>query len=249
LIPRHAKKKIIKFAPDRSAGSSNPQVPRDPRLRPAAVTTERSQHEQVGPSNQDETHINVGAQGGEEPEVDPALDIFEGATLINDPTDSVASRLDDAALRRLCAKHQIPYGETRLPSRNDRAHNPPEGFIACNRYMCTAGCVPPFNDFIRGILAFLKLAPTQLHPNGYAFLLGTNIAFQCILGWTPSHDEIKHIYCFKKRRESPSLIYMEPAVNCRVVTGSWNKLSQFKAEWFYVQCPPGFARQWMTPGK
>jgi len=191
----------------------------------------------------------VGAQGDEEPAAAPALDIFEGAVLINDPADSVPSRLDDAALRRLCAKHQILYEDTCLPSRNDRAHNPPEGFIACNRYMCTAGCVSPFNDFIKGILSLLKLAPTQLHPNEYAFLLGTYIAFHRIIGHAPSHDEIRHIYCFKKRRVSPSLIYMEPTINCRVVTGSWNKLSQFKAEWFYVRCPPGFARWWMTPGK
>jgi len=191
----------------------------------------------------------MGSRGGEEPAAAPVLDMFEGATLIYDPTDSVASRLDDAALRRLCVKHQIPYDKTRLPSRNDRDHNPLEGFIACNRYICTAGCVSLFNDFIREILSLLKLAPTQLHPNGYAFLLGTYIAFQCILGRAPSHDEIRHIYCFKKRRESPLLIYMELAVNCRVITGSWNKLSQFKAEWFYVRCPPGFARRWMTPGK
>jgi len=255
-----AKQKIVRFVPDRSAGSSNPQTPRDPRLRPEAATTTTtatatatattgSLQGQVGPSDQAEVNIEAGAQGGEGPAVAPGLDIFEGATIINDPVDSAASRLDDAALRRLCAKHQIPYNETRLPSRADRAHNPPEGFIACNRYMCTAGCVPPFSDFIRGILELLRLAPTQLHPNGYAFLLGTNIAFQRILGRAPTDDEIRHIYCFKKRRESPSLIYMEPSVHCRVVTGSWNKLSQFKAEWFYVRCPPGFARRWMTPGK
>jgi len=59
--------------------------------------------------------------GGDEPIVEPAPNTLEGVALVDDPTDSVSSRLDDVALQWLCEKHRIPYKDTRLPSRNDKA--------------------------------------------------------------------------------------------------------------------------------
>lgn len=56
-------------------------------------------------------------------------------------------------------------------------------------------------------------------------------------------------YSFKSCKGSLSPTYLEPTKNCRVVTGTWNKLSYFKNEWFHVCCPPGFARRWLSRRK
>jgi len=130
--------------------------------------------------------------------VELALDTLDGIILINEPTNSVPSRMDNAALRQLCKKHRIPVEDTLLPSCNDRANNPPEGYIPCSCYICTARCVPPFNAFIHQILFASRLVLTQLHLNGYAFHSGTYIAFHRIIERSPTYEDICRIYCFKR---------------------------------------------------
>jgi len=101
-----------------------------------------------------------------EEEVDTAPNTLDGVIIITDLIDSIPSKLDDASLRRFYEKHRIPIKDIILPTHHYQAHHPLEGYVACNRYMCTAGCVPQFSLFIRRILHIMRLAPTQLHLNG-----------------------------------------------------------------------------------
>lgn len=82
-----------------------------------------------------------------------------------------------------------------------------------------------------------------------ASLLSTYMVFSEHLNWVPSDEEIRYIYSFKSHKENSSLIYLESMRGCRIVTEAWNKLSYFNAEWFYVRCPSGFARRWISGHK
>ena len=181
--------------------------------------------------------------------VDPAPDELLEAIFIEDPVDSVQSNISESLLGQLCSKHNISLDDVLLPSASDRPHNPPEGYTAFYRHACAAGSLPPFNQYIREMLSFLGIAPSQLHPNGHALLNSVFVIFMDCLFRPPRPNEIRHIFNFKSRGDSPSFTFLEAVRNCQVVTGAWTRLSYFKNEWFFVRCPPGFARRWLSRRK
>ena len=178
--------------------------------------------------------------------IDPAPDELPEALLIEDPIDSVRSNISGALLGRICLKHNLSLDDVLLPGVEDRPHNPPEGYTAFYRHACAAGTLPPFNQYIREMLSFIGIAPGQLHPNGHALLNSVFILFMDCLFRPPKPAEIRHIFNFKSRGDSPSFTFLEAVRNCQVVTGAWTRLSYFKNEWFFVRCPPGFARRWLS---
>ena len=102
--------------------------------------------------------------------VDPAPDELQEAIFIEDPIDSVQSNISENLLGRICTRHNISLDDALLPGPSDRPHCPPEGYTAFYRHACAAGTLPPFNQYIREMLSFLGIAPSQLHPNGHALL-------------------------------------------------------------------------------
>lgn len=54
---------------------------------------------------------------------------------MNDSVDSVPFKINEGSLWRICNKHEIPFDDVLAPSRDQKAHDPPEGYIACNRYV------------------------------------------------------------------------------------------------------------------
>ena len=171
--------------------------------------------------------------------VDPAPDELPEAIFIEDPVDSVQSNISESLLDRLCLKHNISLDDVLLPGASDRPHNPPEGYTAFYRHACAAGSLPPFNQYIREMLSYLGIAPSQLHPIGHALLNSVFVIFMDCLFRPPRPNEIRHIFNFKSRGDSPSFTFLEAVRNCQVVTGAWTRLSYFKNEWFFVRCPQG----------
>src|SRR5574338_249930 len=177
--------------------------------------------------------------------IGPAPDELPDASFINSPPDSVPSNISEDMLGRICLRHGLLLDDVILPGPDDRSHNAPEGYTAFNRHACAAGTLPPFNDYIREVLAYLDIAPSQLHPNRYASLNSLFIVFMEYLHRPPRMTDIRYLFNFKSRTDSPSFTFLESVRNCQVVAGSWTRLSYFKSEWFYVRCPPGFARRWL----
>ena len=177
--------------------------------------------------------------------IGPAPDELPDASFIVSPSDSVPSNISEDMLGRICLRHGLSLDDVLLPGPNDRPHNPPEGYTAFNRHACAAGTLPPFNEYIREVLSFLRIAPSQLHPNGYALINSLFIAFMECLHRPPLPIEIRYLFNFKTRGDYPSFTFLEAVRNCQVVTGSWTRLSYYRTEWFYVRCPPGFARRWL----
>ena len=97
--------------------------------------------------------------------------------------------------------------------------------------------MPPFNLFLRDVLQYIDIAPSQLHPNGHAFIYGTYLLFMTVFSRPPTPGDIRYIYMIKKRRDSPSFVFLELHHKCQILTGAWSKFSLYKQEWFYVRCP------------
>lgn len=174
--------------------------------------------------------------------INPASDELPGAIFIENPQDSVPSNVSKDMLGRICLRHGLSSDDVHLPGPNGRLHAPSEGFTAFDRYACT----PPFNQYIRKVLSFFGIAPSQLHQNGYALLNSLFIVFMEHLFRPPTPIEIKYLFNVKSWGDSPSFTFLESVRNCQVVIGSWTRLSYFKTEWIYVRCPPRFTSRWLV---
>lgn len=133
-------------------------------------------------------------------------------------------------LGRICLRHWLSLNYVLLSGPNDRPHAPPEGYTAFNRHSCIAGTLPSINQYIREVLDFLGIAPSQLHPNRYALLNNTFIGFIEHFLRPSTPEEIRFIFIVKNRGDDPSFTFLEAARNCQIVTGSWTRLSYFKTE-------------------
>ena len=150
-----------------------------------------------------------------EPEiVGPAPDELPNASFIANPSDSIQSNISEDMLGRICLRHDLSLDDVLLLGLNDRPHNPPEGYTAFNRHACAAGMLPPFNEYIREVLSFLRIAPSQLHPNGYASVNSLFIVFMEYLHRPPILIEIRYLFNFKTRGDYPSFTFLEAMRNC-----------------------------------
>lgn len=167
---------------------------------------------------------------------------------MDNPVDSQASKINESALRRICSVHGIPFDDVLVPSGHDRPHLPSVEYTTCNKFMCWVGSVPPFNLFLRDVLQYVDVAPSQLHPNGHAFIYGTYILFMNVISRPPT-QVTSGVCVIKKRRDSPSFMFLEPHHKCQLLTGACSKFVLYKQEWFYVRCPPDFTRRWVEGSK
>ena len=141
--------------------------------------------------------------------IGPAPDELPNASFIANPSDSVPSHISEDMLGRICLRHGLSLDDVLLPGPSDRPHNPPEGYTAFNRHVCAAGKLPPFNEYIREVLSFLGIAPSQLHPNGYASVNSLFIVFMEYLHRPPAPTEIRYLFNFKTRNDYPSFTFLE----------------------------------------
>ena len=99
------------------------------------------------------------------------------APLVN-PPERAPTTLSYKAFRQLCGQFGITEADAILPEKSDTADVAPIGFVAVNRQMCLSGAVPPFNNFLQNLLRRLAISLFQLHPNGYAILMGLCVLFR-----------------------------------------------------------------------
>ena len=92
--------------------------------------------------------------------IGPTSDELPDASFISNPSDSVPSNISKDMLGRICLRHGLLMDDVLLLGPNDRLHNPPEGYTAFNCHAFAAGTLPPFNQYIREVLSFLRIAPS-----------------------------------------------------------------------------------------
>ena len=182
-------------------------------------------------------------------DMEPTGEAFPIATPLNDPPERTPTTLSHKIFRQLCTQFGIAESDALLPGVNDTADRPPHGFVAVNRQMCLSGAIPPFNDCLRELLLRLSISPIQLHPNGYAILLGLCVLFRRTLDRFPSFGEIRYLCTFAKNKDHPSITVVRSARNRKLIIGLPDSVHSFLSQFFYVRCPPGFYTIWRVGSK
>ena len=115
--------------------------------------------------------------------------------------------------------------------------------------MCSHGAIPPFNPFLGTFLRRLSIAPSQLHPNGYAILLGLCVLFLRVFNRLPTFDEVRFLCTIGKGKYHPSIMNVRGARNRRLILDLPESAHGFLNLYFYVNCPAGFYSIWREGGE
>lgn len=115
--------------------------------------------------------------------------------------------------------------------------------------MCLSGAIPPFNEFLRELFLRLAISPFQIHPNGYAILMGLCVLFRRTLNRLPSFDEIRYLCTFAKNKDHPSIVLVRGARNRKLILDLLDSAHGFLSQFFFVRCPPGFYAVWRVGNK
>ena len=182
-------------------------------------------------------------------ETEPAEETFPITTPLVNPPERISTTLTYKVFRQLCTLFGIAEADAILPERSDTADIPSSGFVAVNRQMCTSGAIPPFNDFLQRFLLRLAISPFQLHPNGYAILMGLCVLFGRTLDRLPSFDEVCYLCTFAKNKDHPSIILVRRARNRKLIIGLPESAHGFLSQFFFVRCPSGFYATWRVGSK
>ena len=176
--------------------------------------------------------------------IEHAEGVFPIAIPLENPPERTPTLLKQRALNQLCVQFGIAEAEVLLPGPNDSADRPPYGFVAINRQMCLSGAIPPFNEFLRQILLRLTISPFQLHPNGYAILMGLCVLFRRTLDRLPSFEEICYLCTFAKNKDHPSIVLVRGARNRKLILDLPESAHGFLNQYFYIRCPAEFYADW-----
>ena len=178
-----------------------------------------------------------------------AEDVFPMANPLVDPPERTPTTLNQRVFNQLRIQFGIAEADALLPGPNDTADRPPLGFIAVNRQMCLSGAIPPFNDFLRQLLLRLTISPFQLHPNGYAILIGLCALFMRTFNRFPSFEEICYLCSFIKSKDHPSITLVRSVRGRKLIMGLSESAHGFLNQYFFVRCPPGFYNIWRVGSK
>jgi len=168
---------------------------------------------------------------------------------ITNPPERAPTSLTQRDLSRLCYQLGIREADALLPTNDQRADIAPAGFVTVNRQMCSHGAIPPFSDFLASFLRQLSIAPSQLHPNGYAILLGLCVLFSRTLNRLPTSEEIFFLCYFSKGKDHPSIMNVRGARYKGLILDLPETAHGFLTQYFYVNCPAGFYSIWREGGE
>ena len=136
---------------------------------------------------------------------------------IANPPERTPTTLNQRSFSQLCFQFGIREADERLPMDGQFADIAPLGSVTVNRQMFTHGAIPPFNPFLGTFLWQLSIAPSQLHPNGYAILLGLCVLFLRAFNRLPTFKEVRFLCTIGKGRDHSSIMNVKGARNRRLI--------------------------------
>ena len=176
--------------------------------------------------------------------------MFPISQMIENPPERTKTTITPRVLLQLCTQFGIADDDVRLPGKTDFADHPPSGFITVNRQMCQCGVIPPFNPFLATLLRRLAISPSQLHPNGYAIIMGLCVLFMRTYQRFPSFKEICYLCTFgTSHKDHTSILYAKGTRNRRLIMDLPESAHGFLSQYFYVKCPAGFYGIWSKAGE
>jgi len=174
---------------------------------------------------------------------------FPTSNPISNPPERTRTILTERSFSQLIFSLGIREADAQLPTKDQTADIAPQGFVTVNRHMCSHGAIPPFNTFLAFFLRRLSIAPTQLHPNGHAVILGLCVLFMRTFNRFPSYEEVRFLCVISRSAGHPSIMNVRGARNCRLITDLPESASGFLKQYFYVRCPAGFYSIWREGGE
>jgi len=196
-----------------------------------------------------EEAASLQTQSGSQASGSDAEETFPITNPISSPPERASTALTQRDLSRLCFQFGIREADALLPGKDQFADIAPLSFVTVNMHMCSHGAIPPFNDFLGSFLRCLSIAPSQLHPNGCAILLGLCVLFSRTLGHLPTFEEIRFLCTFDQGKDHPSIINIKGARNRRLILDLPESAHGFLTQYFYVNCPEGFYSIWREGGE
>ena len=153
---------------------------------------------------------------------------------------STRSTLNPTDLAELTIKFPIPEGYLyRLPGEGETSIMQVVSGIPIFKASIECGFRFPFSAFGADILAFHRLAPSQMHPNGWSQVIGFDVLCN-LRGVPPSLDLL---FAFLRIRESQRTgLYTFQRVSApnfknRLFEPPQNKIYDFETQWLVVEVP------------
>jgi len=188
-------------------------------------------------------------QSGSQASGSEASETFPITNPIASPPERTATTLTQRAFSQLCFQFWICEADARLQKKYQFADIAPLCFVTVNKQMRSHGAIPPFNSFLATFLRQLSIASSQLHPNGYAILLGLCVLFSRTLNHLPTFEEIRFLCIFGKGKDHPSIMNVKGARNRCLILDLPESAHGFLSQYFYVSCPAGFYSIWREGGE
>jgi len=160
-----------------------------------------------------EEAASLQVESGSQASGSDANEIFPMTNPIANPPERTPTTLNHRAFSQLCFQFGIREADARLLEKDQFADIAPLGFVTVYKQMCSHGAIPPINPFLGTFLRQLSIAPSQLHPNGYAILLGLCVLFSRTLNRLPSFEEIRFLCTIGKGKDHPSIMNVRGARN------------------------------------
>ena len=126
------------------------------------------------------------------------------------------------------------------PKPTDTMNNPPDGYFAFSAVHIWHGGFLPFPPIILSYLQHLKVAPTQLSPNVYTYLLALEIMSLESGGSSLVPAALDYLLHLAKSSDPSGLIYRTNPLT-RLVDKMVNKSGNWECQFFFVQCPEGIS--------
>jgi len=179
-----------------------------------------------------EEAASLRVDSGSQTSVSQASESFPVTNPIMNPPERTQTTLNQRAFSQLCFQFGIREADALLPEKNQFADIAPFGFVTVNKHMCSHGAIPPFNDFLGTYLRQLSIAPSQLHPNGYAILLGLCVLFSRTLNHLPTFEGICFLCTFGKGKDHPSIVNIRGERNQRLILDLPETAHGFLSQYF-----------------
>jgi len=167
---------------------------------------------------------------------------------IANPLERTPTTLNRRTFSQLCFQFGIHEADARLSKEGQFADIAPFGFVTINRQMCSHGAILLFNPFLGTFFRRLSIAPSLLHPNGYAILLGLCVLFLRTLNCLSTFDEVCFLCTISKGKDHPSILNVKSARNRRLILNLSDSAHGFLNQYFYVSRPAGFYCIWRDGG-
>ncbi|XP_062111639.1 uncharacterized protein LOC133823071 isoform X2 [Humulus lupulus] len=141
-------------------------------------------------------------------------------------------------LSNMLQAHKLPLNlKFVIPERDDRATEPPKGFVAFSDSIIRSGGALPLLPFFVKVLNYFELAPLQLSPNSRVTLSSLYVLYHQVHSRGPSINEVHYFYTLRENASAPGFYQLQKAADQKgtaLVVGSISNRDSWKTDYFFT---------------